>query len=155
MRILLKFVLDCEPDAAWRAIRSPVVFAAVSSPFTTFKSLEPEGFPETWPEGPHQIEGRAFGILPAGRQFIDLSFEERDGVRLMHDSGGGVSGPLALITRWHHTMAIAAAPGGRTLYRDQLVFGAGALTLAVWPALWAFWQWRGLRLRSLAQGWRA
>ncbi len=26
-------ILDCDPDAAWRALRSPAVFREVSSPF--------------------------------------------------------------------------------------------------------------------------
>ena len=40
---MLKQVLDCDPDAAWRAIRSPQVFRAVSAPLMTFTSAEPLG----------------------------------------------------------------------------------------------------------------
>ena len=31
---------------------------------------------------------------------------------------------------------------GTTLLRDRLEISAGALTPLVWPAMWAFWQWR-------------
>ena len=50
-------------------------------------------------------------------------------------------------------MAVSALPDGRTLYRDQLLAHAGALDLVAWYPTWAFWQWRGLRLRQLAPTW--
>lgn len=154
MRILLKLVLDCTPEAAWRAIRDPKVFAAVSAPVTTFSSLEPGGFPPSWPAGPHPVRVTALGLLPIGEQIIDISFPAReDGVRMMRDSGGAISGPLAVVRRWQHTMAVAPAPGGRTLYRDRLVFDAGPLTLLLWPVYWAFWQYRASGLRRLAATW--
>ena len=154
MRVLLKLVIDCPPDAAWRAIRSPEVLTAVSAPFTVFSSLEPDGFPEVWEAGEHPVLVKAFGIAPIGEQVIGISFPAApDGVRMMRDTGQGLSGPLALITRWEHTMAVASAPGGRTLYRDQLVFEAGPLTLLAWPVYWAFWQWRAIGIARLAPGW--
>jgi hypothetical protein len=153
MRVLLKLVLDCPPDAAWRAIRDPLVFAAVSAPLTVFESLEPHGFPELWEPGEHPVAVSAAGLVHIGDQVIDVSFEERPGVRLMHDTGRGLSGPLALITRWDHTMAIAPTADGRTLYRDQLIVEAGVLTPLLWPMYWAFWQWRAIGLRRLARDW--
>jgi hypothetical protein len=156
MRILLKFILDCEPDTAWRAIRSPAVFRAVSAPFTTFESLEPGGFPKLWSAGVHPVRGKAFGLLPMGDQVIDISFgEARGATRLVHDDGGGLSGLLTLVTDWHHTMAVSPTADGRTLYRDQLRFRVGPITLLAWPLYWVFWQWRGARIRSLALSWKA
>ena len=168
MRVLLKLVLDCDPDAAWDAIRSPAVFREVSAPFTTFESLEQGGFPERWSAGEHRVRVKALGVVEVGEQVIGVSWPDASSasatgggasrasatVRIMRDSGGGVSGPLALVTSWDHRMAISRAPGGGTLYRDQLTFSAGALTLALWPVYWAFWQWRGIRLRQLAPTWR-
>ena len=155
MRILLKLELDCTPDAAWRAIRSPEVLAQVSRPFTAFDSLEAGGFPELWTPGDHRVLVRAFGLLDAGTQIIGISFpRRRDGVRVMRDSGPPLSGPLALITRWQHQLAVSALPDGRTLYRDQLRFSAGLATPLVWIGLWAFWQWRAAGIRRLAPSWR-
>jgi hypothetical protein len=155
VRILLKFVLDCKPDTAWHALRSPSVFRAVSSPLLKFRSLEANGFPEIWNAGPHPVVARAFGIVEVGEQIIDLSFPRRsDGVRMEVDSGGGLTGAMSIITHWHHTMAVSANPDGGTLYRDRLVFKAGLLTIPMWPVLWAFWQWRGMRIRRLARDWR-
>jgi len=154
MHVQLKFVLACPPDAAWRAIRSPSVFADVSYPLLEFEPLGDHGFPEEWGEGSHPVRARAlFSILDAGTQDIDISLSERGAVRILEDHGGPLSGPLRIVTRWRHRMAVAAGPNpGTTLFRDRLEFSAGALTPLVWLALWAFWQWRGRRLMQLAPG---
>lgn len=155
MRVLLKVVLECSPDAAWLAIRSPRVLREVSWPLTAFESLEPGGFPEVWEAGEHPVTVKALGLVPMGEQVIGISFPTMPGVRAMRDTGRGLSGPLALITSWQHTLTVAAAPGGKTLYRDQLKFEAGAFTPLLWPVYWAFWQWRGIGMKRLAKRWRA
>lgn len=154
MRVQLKLVLACPPDAAWRAIRSPSVFADVSYPLLEFEPLGDRGFPEVWDTGSHPVGARAlFGILDAGTQDIDISLSTRGAVRILEDHGGPISGPLRIVTRWRHRMAVSAGPTpGTTLFRDRLEFSAGALTPVVWCALWAFWQWRGYRLLRLSPG---
>jgi hypothetical protein len=155
VRILLKFPLDCRPETAWHALRSPSVFRAVAAPLLRFTSLEQSGFPEIWGAGPHPVRARAFGVIDLGEQVIDLSYPRRsDGVRMEVDTGGGLNGALSVITHWHHTMAVSATADGRTLYRDRLVFRAGLLTLPMWPVLWVFWQWRARRIRRLSRDWR-
>ncbi|MET1044374.1 MAG: hypothetical protein ABWX59_09690 [Microbacteriaceae bacterium] len=156
MHVRLKLVLDCEPDAAWAAIARPEAFRAVSAPLTTFESLTVTGFPESWTPGlPHLVSLRLFGVIPLGTQTIDVAFSERrDGVRMMTDSGQAVAGPLAVIDSWDHRIAISATADGRTLYRDQLTFSAGAATPLVWAGLWLFWQWRAIGLARTARGWQ-
>ncbi len=151
MRVLLKFALDCTPDAAWHALASPRVFRTVSAPFTTFVSRDLDGFPQQWSPGDHRVDAFAFGVLPMGGQLIRISFEERGGARIVHDDGGGLSGALTAVRDWHHSMAVSPLPGGRTLYRDELRFAGPA---PLWAALWVFWQWRGIRIRMLARRWR-
>jgi hypothetical protein len=156
MRVLLKLILDCEPDDAWRAIRTPAVFQQVSRPFTRFTSLEVGGFPQFWEEGDHPVRVSAFGRrrLRLGHQVIRVSFDESEpGTRVMRDNGEGLSGVLAQISTWEHSMAISAAPDNKTLYRDQLTFSAGLLTPLLWPMYWAFWQWRAASLKRLAPTW--
>ncbi|NQX36091.1 hypothetical protein [Herbiconiux sp. VKM Ac-2851] len=157
MRVLLKLVLDCDPDAAWRAIRSPAVFREVSSPLVEIESLAADGFPTVWEPGQHPVEMRGGGVIPMGKQIIRLNFETRQhgDVRIVHDSGQGVTGAVSTIKLWDHQMAIAPDPAGtgKTLYRDQLKIGAGVLTPFAWYSLWAFWQWRGRKLQQLAPTW--
>src|SRR6195952_1595143 len=94
MRVLLKFVLDCDPDAAWRALQSPAVFREVSSPLLTVTSLDPGGVATQWPEGRNRVAMEAFGVLPVGRQVVDIdrSHTSHPGVRIVHDKGYAVSG---------------------------------------------------------------
>ena len=157
MRVLLKEILDCPPDAAWRALQSPAVFREVSSPLISVESLEADGFPLTWEPGEHPVELTALGLVPMGKQVIRLAMatERRDGVRIVRDTGRGMSGALEAVTLWDHRMAVAPDPAGtgKTLYRDQLKFSAGRVSALAWPSFWAFWQWRGIRLHQLAPTW--
>lgn len=156
MRVLLKLTLDCEPEAAWRAIQSPTVFREASLPLLSFRSLEPNGFPARWEEGVHPVQ-MSLGGLPLGSQTIDIELPERrhTGVQILRDHGAGLTGINTVFTKWDHRMAIAADPAGtgKTLYRDRLIFEAGPMTAAIWPSMWAFWQLRGARLKALAPGW--
>lgn len=157
MRVLLKEILDCTPDAAWRALASPAVFREVSGPLMSVESRAETGFPTRWAAGEHPVSLSGLGVLPLGEQVIRLSMRTtRNGVRIVRDTGSGVSGLMAAITHWDHSMAVSADPAGtgKTLYRDQLVFSAGPATLAVWPGLWAFWQLRMRRLKALAPTWQ-
>lgn len=155
MNIYVKLILDCQPAVAWDAIRSPAVFRAVSSPLLKMTSLEPGGFPLQWSAtGPHLVKIGLLGLIPMGRQTIDVSFhEEPGGVRIMVDSGQALTGPLRITHDWNHRMAISAAPEGKTLYRDRLVVRAGVATPFIWLGMWVFWQYRASRLRALAPSW--
>ncbi|MDN4616266.1 hypothetical protein P5G50_17590 [Leifsonia sp. F6_8S_P_1B] len=191
MRVLLKLILDCDPDAAWRALQSPTAFREVALPWLDFRSDEPAGFPTTWGGegagsgsasasasgsaagfesgsrggGEHRVRVRPLGAFTVGTQAIRLdtlrSTDPREGAtRILRDSGGGTGGLLAALPHLDHRMAIAPDPAGpgpdgrlRTLYRDQLIVRAGVLTPFAWYTLWAFWQWRGRRLKQLAPTW--
>ena len=153
MHVMLKQVLDCEPDAAWRALRSPEVFRAVAGPLMSFESAEANGFPAAWAAGEHPVAVRLFGLIPVGEQIIDLTYTQKGDARLVHDTGWPTSGPLTVVSYWHHTMAVSPTNDGRTLFRDRLLFDAEPVSLAVWPGIWAFWQWRALRIKRLAAGW--
>jgi len=158
MRVLLKTILDCTPDAAWHAIHSPAVFREVMTPFMKAESLEADGFPTRWEQGEHPAIFSVLGLVPMGTQVIRLadSTKRPDGVRIVRDTGRGVSGALSAVTLWDHRMAIAPDPAGtgKTLYRDQLIFRGRPVSLALWPTFWAFWQWRLLRLKHLAPTWQ-
>ncbi|MDY0910298.1 hypothetical protein [Microbacterium sp. CFBP9034] len=159
MRILLKLVIDCDADAAWRAVHSPRAVAELYGPLLGLDPLIPSGLPTAWSPGDDvPVQLWALGGIPAGRQLIHVSerfVDEPAGrVRVFRDSGIPLTGPLSSLDVWDHQMAISPAPGDptKTLWRDRLVIG-GATAPALWPVLWATWQWRGARIRALAPTW--
>jgi hypothetical protein len=154
MRVLLKFVVDCDADAAWRALHSPTALAELYGPLLEMRPLEP--LPTSWePGGETAVDLRLGGSIPLGRQLIAVSdrvLASREGdVRVLRDSGIPLAGPLAALDVWDHQMAVSPAPGdaSRTLWRERLVIGGRAAPL-LWPGLWATWQWRATRIRALA-----
>jgi hypothetical protein len=157
MRVLLKLVIDCDPDAAWRALHSP---RAVSELYGPLMNVEPIGeAPTSWQPGDDLAARMSLaGAVPLGSQLIaasDRTTEDSHGrVRIFRDSGIPLTGPLATLDVWDHQMAVSAAPGrpGKTLWRDRLVFD-GPTALALWPVLWSAWQWRAARIRAMAPTW--
>ncbi|MFG6402778.1 hypothetical protein [Microbacterium sp. P04] len=158
MRILLKFVIDCDADAAWRALHSPAAVAELYGPLMRMEPLAE--LPPTFAPGTDApVELSVAGIIPMGRQLISVSekrLTDASGapVRIFRDSGIPLTGPLASLDVWDHQMAVSPAPGDptRTLWRDRLVIGGPTAPL-LWPSLWAAWQWRGVRIRALAPTW--
>jgi len=156
MRVLLRLTIDCDVDAAWRALHSPAALAQLYGPLVTLASLD--DVPTSWAPGNDAIVTLGLGPMPLGTQLIDISDNEREhrgqGVRIMRDSGIPLSGPLSALDVWDHQMAVSVAPGdpGRTLWRERLVIG-GRAAPALWPVLWSVWQWRAGRIRALAPTW--
>lgn len=153
MRILLKFPIDCDADAAWRALHSPAALAELYGPLLSMAPLGDSPRLEAGTDAAVALS--SFGI-PLGRQLItvtDRAVESTDGeVRILRDSGMPLTGPLAALDVWDHQMAVSPLPDGRTLWRERLVIGGRAAPL-LWPGLWAVWQWRAARIRALAPGW--
>lgn len=155
MRVLTKFTIDCNADAAWRALHSPRVLAEVYGPLLDMQPLE--AIPTQWEGGQSAAVGMSLGgILPLGTQLISVSDREllQGGarVRILRDSGIPLSGPLASLTVWDHQMAVSPLADGRTLWRERLVIG-GASAPLLWPSLWALWQLRAARIRTIAPSW--
>ena len=154
MHVGLKLKLDCAPEAAWRALQSPTVMREVAGPWLGYASLEREGFPSTWDAGDHPVTILAAGAVPVGAQRIHITLDRtrHPGVSIVRDDGGGIDGVPVVFRRWYHRMAIARHPedATATLYRDRLEFDAGLANAAIWPGMWALWQWRGIRLQQLA-----
>jgi hypothetical protein len=157
MRILLKLVIDCDAEAAWRALHSPRAVAELYGPLLAMEPLSTP--PTSWEAGTDlPVQLSVAGAVPMGRQLISITEREATDahgrVRIFRDSGIPLTGPLASLDVWDHQMAVSRAPGDptRTLWRDRLVIG-GATAPLLWPVLWSAWQWRGARIRALAPSW--
>lgn len=149
MRVVLDLVLDCDVERAWTLLHSPAAMRFAMAPVLAPTPVE-GSWPDRWPAAtPVPLMTRMLGV-PSGRMTVELHDEVRGDVRIVHDRGGPVSGPLAALESWRHRMAVSALPDGRTRFRDRLDVG-GVAAPAVWPTLWALWRWRGRRLQLLAR----
>ena len=149
MDIFLRINLDAPVETVWDALCRPAQMRAASRPFIRVRSLERSGFPPKWiPGSPHLIALSLFGVLPLGKQVVDVRLVERPGgVRMIIDSGSPMSGPLTALRQWDHRMAVSPLRDGRTLYRDRLRVSAGWLTLPLFVGLWFMWQLRGRSIK--------
>jgi hypothetical protein len=154
MHVQLKIRLACPVDAAADALRDPAVMVAVTKPLVVYRSEEPGGFPHRWDEEAHPVSARILGLASLGHTHVDLDWHERDGAWIQRDTGTGTAGQFSRM-RIDHRMAVSPLGPDETLLRDRLVFHAGPIGVALWPGLWLVWQWRALRMRALAPGWRA
>src|SRR5689334_15032595 len=98
MRILLKLVIDCDPDAAWRALHSPRAVAELYGPLLDLEPMVPGTLPTSWAPGDDvPVALTALGKVPAGEQLIHVSEREVDEpagkVRIFRDSGIPLTGP--------------------------------------------------------------
>ena len=159
MRILLKFEIDCDVDAAWRALHSPRAVAELYGPLVELAPLVPGEMPTSWEPGADvPVQLSLAGIVPMGQQLIHVSerfVDDASGpVRIFRDSGIPLTGPLSSLDVWDHQMAVSPVPGNpaKTLWRDRLVI-RGAAAPALWPVMWATWQWRAARVKALAPTW--
>lgn len=159
MRVLLKFEIDCDADAAWRALHSPRAVGELYGPLLQMDSLTSDGFPTAFEPGDDIAVGLSFaGVVPMGQQLIHVSdtvtTDSRGPVRIFRDSGVPLTGALSALDVWDHQMAVSPAPGdpSRTLWRERLTIG-GAAAPVLWPVLWTMWQWRASRIKALAPSW--
>lgn len=162
MQIRLRLELDCSPDVAWRAIRSPRAAAELYAPLLALAPAQgAQPFPEHWSEGDDvEAQVRVFGLVGLGSQRIAIRlgrvYLPGGGIApALHDAGRPLTGPLALLDSWDHRMAIEPIPADptRCLWHDRLVVhGAAANVLG--PLLRVVWCLRGFRLPALARTWR-
>lgn len=127
---------------------TPRLLRHVAFPLLVFRSREPGGFPERWPEGEHRVFMFLFGIVPFGSQTIAVSHGvAEDGTVWVRDNGHGF-----LVRVWDHRIEIKPGPDGTTRYCDTADIKAGLLTVFVWAFAHIFYRWRQARWRALARG---
>jgi hypothetical protein len=149
MHVVLQLDLDATPEQVWQMLNDPQALGQVVAPLLELEPVGHRRFPTTWTPGDHLVRTRLLGLLPIGDQRIRLTVSERAGARILEDSGGPVSGALAIVREWRHRMAVSSLPNGHTLYRDRLDFSAGALTPIVWIGIWMLWQYRAIGIRRV------
>lgn len=141
----LSCLLAAPADRVWEEVNRPRLLLHVARPMIRFAPIDPPRFPERWADGPHLVSMRLGGVLPLGRQVIEVSRPApRDGARLLLDRGRSAS-----IRRWDHLIAVAPEGDG-TRYTDRVEIDAGPRTPLVAAFARRFYAHRQRRWRRLA-----
>ncbi|TGY88461.1 SRPBCC family protein [Marinicauda algicola] len=148
--IRLETRLDCPPETAARLVMDPQTMRHVASPLAVMEPVDPPEWPARWQERVYTVRLKILGLVPAGRQRIDIRLGEQHAEAgahafVLHDAGGG-----DLMTRWDHWIFATAHEDGGTRYVDRVEVGAGWLTPLSGLMTRAFFAWRQHRLRALA-----
>lgn len=150
-RITMRTRLACTPDQAADLVLSPHTMRTIAAPLAVMEPVDPPEWPSRWREGRHGVRLKILGLIPAGRQVIDIRLGDTHpdappDAFVLHDAGSG-----DLMKRWDHWIFAAPHPGGGTEYTDRVEVCAGALTPLAALMTRLFFVWRQHRLRALAR----
>jgi hypothetical protein len=138
--------LPISADDTIALVCTPALLNHVAAPLLRFVPLEPKTFPREWQDEPYLVRVLLAGVLPLGRQWIDISrVEAADGSFRLRDNGRG-----DLARRWDHWITITAEKDGACVYVDEVEIEAGLLTPLVGIFARLFYSHRQRRWRSLA-----
>jgi len=151
MRVRVDTLIDLPVETAWSMVNRSDTLVHIAAPILAFRPIDPPTWPETWKPGRYRAGMRFLGILPLGRQWIDISHpdpapDDPAGTRRIRDNGSG-----HLARRWDHMIVMSPASGDKTLYRDDVDIEAGLLTPFIWLFAQGFYRWRQHRWRRLAR----
>jgi SAM-dependent methyltransferase len=156
MKFSLQVSLACTVSQAFDQLHNPDVFRAVSKPFLTFEPMSPASFPSRYESGKsYVVRVKALGFLGLGTQEINPVTSSQGMNRSFQDNGRGLTGMLARVTRFRHTMTLRPSGVGPTILEDELDFEAGWLTPFMGLGFRLFWWWRHRMMKHLAPGWQS
>jgi len=140
--------LACPPEKCFRELKTTRLFEFVSWPIVRFDPVDPPQFPRTWEERTYLVRASVFGLIPVGRQRIDITGRNRSGETRsffveLRDNGRGT-----LVSKWDHVITVREADTG-CLYTDRVEIEAGLLTPLVTAFAWCFYRHRQRRWRQL------
>lgn len=141
--------LDCSPERAWLEVQTTSLLEYVAKPWLVFEPIEPQILPKTWQEDKYLVKMKFLGIIPCGKQWINISILDTSAERQVYkirDNGQG-----DLVNKWNHLIVIEGTSTGKTKYTDRLELDAGILTPLVWVYANIFYQHRQKRWQKLVK----
>jgi hypothetical protein len=146
LRFLLSTKLPITAEEAAALVATPALLNHIAAPLLRFVPIDPPVLPEVWGERRYHVRVMLGGLLPLGRQWIDISRHGGpDGGFRMRDNGSG-----DLARRWDHWITITPDDAGGCAYTDDVEIDAGLLTPLVWSFAKLFYAHRQRRWRALA-----
>ena len=98
---------------------------------------------------------KALGVISLGTQEINPVSTAEGMTRTFQDHGRGLTGALAQVTKFQHTMTLRPSGVGPTILEDELDFDAGILTPFMGLGFRIFWWWRHRMMKRLAPQWQS
>jgi hypothetical protein len=146
VRVQLSTKLPITAEEAAALVAIPALLNHIAAPLLRFVALDPPALPDVWGERRYHVRVLLGGLLPLGRQWIDISRHSgpAGGFR-MRDNGSG-----DLARRWDHWITITPDAAGGCTYTDDVEIEAGLLTPFVWSFAKLFYAHRQRRWRVLA-----
>jgi hypothetical protein len=146
MKVHVQTELDCLPERVWNEVQKSALLLVVAHPIVRIEPVDEVDFPVCWAEGATiRCRSYLFGVVPLGVRTIFLERIDQAAREIQSREND------PLVRRWDHLITVAAADGGRTLYRDMVEIEAGLLTLPVWLFASGFYRHRQMRWRRLAK----
>ncbi len=146
MRVRLSTKLPITTEHAVALVAMPALLHYIAAPLLRFAPVDPPALPQQWADGRYRVRVLLVGLLPIGRQWIDVSRQSgSDGSYRMRDNGSG-----DLARHWDHWITIAPHPAGGCTYTDDVEIEAGLLTPFGWGFARLFYAHRQRRWRALA-----
>ena len=156
MKFSLRVSLPCTVSQAFDALHNPDVFRAVSAPFLGFDALSPAQFPTRYESGKtYVVRVKALGVISLGTQEINPVSTAEGMTGTFQDHGRGLTGALAQVTKFQHTMTLRPIGVCPTILEDELDFDAGILTPFMGLGFRIFWWWRHRMMKRLAPQWQS
>ncbi|WP_373488908.1 hypothetical protein [Blastomonas sp.] len=148
MRISISTVLDAPFAKVREELGKSRLLVHVTAPLVKFRPITPPSFPSEWRDGRYLVAMLLGGVLPLGRQWIEISHPkpESSSVYRIRDNGSG-----QLVRTWDHHITIHERPDGRTDYLDEVEIKAGLLTPIIASFAALFYRHRQRRWRFLAR----
>lgn len=148
MRLKLQTRLNARSDDVVAHVLTSRLLMYVVSPLIVFLPIQLAQLPDVWRPGKYLVGMKLFGVIPIGKQWINISFPNANEARAFQMLDDGVGD---LMRRWRHLITVTPAPDGHTDYADEVDVDAGWLTLPVFAWAYGYYLYRQARWRRLVE----
>ncbi len=146
MNVKITSIFETNLETVWKHLQKPKLLDFIAKPLVKFNYPNEFVNDETWKVGSYSVQLKLFGLIPIGKQNINIEFpfENSESFMKLRDNGNS-----QMINKWDHWIEIEAIDKNKTKYIDEVFIEAGILTPFVWCFAFVFYNWRQFRWKKL------
>jgi hypothetical protein len=146
MKVKIISIFETDLETVWKHLQKPKLLGFIAKPLVEFIYHDEFLHDETWEVGSYPAQLKLFGLIPIGKQNINIEFpyENSESFMKLRDNGNS-----KMIKKWDHWIEIEAINKNQTKYTDEVFIEAGLLTPFVWCFASVFYNWRQFRWKTL------